>query len=102
MGDQFKAVVTFYRRSALRYGWLEKISDTKKNSIYLFPGYFEVRFTEHLLNLSTALWKNLPCMQTYCESIIESSDSTKIKKSTAKGSYVYGKMTVNNNISHAC
>jgi len=80
-----KAVATFYRGSALRYGWLEKISDTKQISICRFPAYFEVRFAEHLLNLSTAIWKNLPCMQTHWESIIESSDSTKIEKATAKG-----------------
>lgn len=52
-----KAVATFYRGSALCYGWLERISDSKKVSIYRFPAYFEVRFAEHLLNLSTALWK---------------------------------------------
>ncbi|KAL4143163.1 hypothetical protein QTP88_005523 [Uroleucon formosanum] len=80
-----KAVATFYRGSALRYGWLEKLGDTKKILIYRFPAYFEVRFAEHLLNLSKALWKNLPCMQIHWQSIIESSDSTKIEKATAKG-----------------
>lgn len=78
-----KAVANFYRGSALRYEWFEKISDTKKISICRFPAYFEVRFAEHLLNLSTAIWKNLPCMQTHWESIIESSHSTKIEKATA-------------------
>ncbi|KAL4148449.1 hypothetical protein QTP88_002689 [Uroleucon formosanum] len=80
-----KAVATFYRGSTLRYGWLEKIGETKKISIYRFPAYFEVRFAEYLLNLSKALWKNLPCMQIHWQSIIESSDSTKIEKATAKG-----------------
>jgi len=83
-----KAVATFYRGSALRYGWLEKISDTKKISIYRIPAYFELRFAEHLLILSKALWKNLPCMQIHWQSIIESSDTT-IQflelKTTAKG-----------------
>lgn len=95
-----KAVATFYRGSALCYGWLKKIGDTKKISMYRFPAYFEVRFADHLLNLSKALWKNLPCMQYIGNQLLKALTQQKLKKLLLKDSYVHGKMTVNNNISH--
>ncbi len=58
----------------------------KKNvTAYRFPAYFEVRFAEHLVNLYTAVWKNLPYMQKHWKSIIEGFQTTKIEKATARG-----------------
>lgn len=58
-----KAVATFYRGSNVRYEEFKKICIQEKVSDYRFLAYFEVRFAEHLLNLSMAVWKNLPCIK---------------------------------------
>lgn len=80
-----KAVATFYRGSALQYEELTKICNQEKRPVYRFPAYFEVRFVEHLVNLSKAVWKNLPCLEKHWKWITESNESTKVEKATARG-----------------
>lgn len=80
-----KAVATFYRGSAMRYEELQKICNQENVSAHRFPAYFELRFAEHLVNLSTAVWKNLPFMKKHWKSINENNGTTKIEKATARG-----------------
>lgn len=80
-----KVVATFYQGSTVRYEELQKICSQEKVSVYRFLAYFEVRFAEHLLNLSTAILKDLPCMKKHWKSIIKSAETTKIEKVTAWG-----------------
>lgn len=63
--NDLKAVATFYRASSIRFHELEEIGEENKVSIHRFPAYTEVRFVEHLINLSQAVWKNLSCMQMH-------------------------------------
>jgi hypothetical protein len=83
--DKYGVDNKFITGSALRYEELKKICDQDKVSVYRFPAYFEVRFVEHLVNLSKAVWKNLPCMQKHWKLIIEKTDTTKVEKATARG-----------------
>lgn len=90
-----KTVAIFYQRSSVRYEELQKIFIQEKFLVYRFPAYFEVRFAEHLVNLSTAVWKNLPYMKTYWKSIIESTE-TKLKLPLSKNFLKYALIYGNN------
>lgn len=59
--------------------------EQKNIPVYRFPAYFEVRFAEHLVNLCKSIWKNLPGMQNHWETMIESTETTKVEKATARG-----------------
>lgn len=80
-----KAVGTFYRASALRFGELEKLAESTKQNVYRFPAHFDVRFVEHLNNLAKAVWNNLPLMQQHWSNVLENDDSTKVEKASARG-----------------
>lgn len=80
-----KAVATFYRASALRFEELDKLAELNKTTAYRFPAYSEVRFAEHLNNLTMAVWKNLPLMQTHWSEVLENPDAAKTEKASARG-----------------
>lgn len=63
-----------------------------KIRLYRFPAFFEVRFAEHLIKLSKAVWNYLYCMQKHWQLIIEKSDTDtfKIEKPKLKGFYALG------------
>lgn len=63
-----KAVATFYRSSAVRTEELKLISEQSKNKYFRFPEHFEVRFVQHLINLSESLWNNLKSIRTHWSS----------------------------------
>lgn len=83
--SNLKAVATFYRSSAVRTEELKLISEKSKNKYYRFPEYFEVRFVQHLINLSESVWNNLKAIRIHWNSIITSDGGNKSEKSTAKG-----------------
>lgn len=63
--NNFTAVTTFNCGSAVCCEKREKFCTEENATIYRFPDYFDVRFAEHLVNLSTAVWKNLPYVQKH-------------------------------------
>ncbi|KAE9527914.1 hypothetical protein AGLY_012738 [Aphis glycines] len=83
--SNLKAVATFYRSSAVRTEELKLISEKSNNKFYRFPEYFEVRFVQHLINLSKSVWNNLKAIRMHWNSIITSDGGNKSEKSTAKG-----------------
>lgn len=80
-----KAVATFYRGSSVRFNELEQIAKAENLKVYKFPAYFEVRFVEHLINLTKAVWNNLLCIEKHWKSIVDNPDSSKVEKATARG-----------------
>lgn len=79
-----KSIATFYRASA-RTNALKDLMQEADLTFYRFPEYFEVRFVEHLVNLCSAVWKNLPGMCLHWQSIQSSATASKTDKATAKG-----------------
>lgn len=83
--SNLKAVATFYRSSAVRSGELKLISEKSGKRYYRFPEHFEVRFVQHLINLSESVWNNLKAIRTHWRSILNSTSGNKTEKATVKG-----------------
>lgn len=83
--QNLKAIATFYRASSVRFQELEKIGNNEGKKIYKFPEHFDVRFAEHLLNLTKAVWSNLSCIRKHWQQTIDDSDCTKNEKAQARG-----------------
>lgn len=83
--SNLKAIATFYRNSAVRTEELKLISEKSNNKFYRFPEHFEVRFVQHLINLSESVWNNSKAIRTHWSSLITSVSGNKTEKSTVKG-----------------
>lgn len=61
----FKAIVTFYRSTAVRTEELKLISEKSGERFYRCQEHIELRFVKHLIHLSESVWNNLKAVRTH-------------------------------------
>jgi len=76
-----KSVASYFRTSPSKLKRLQQKCSNYKS----FPGYFEVRFAEHVRNLILSILSNLPGCRLFWEEITASSDALRHEKNVATG-----------------